>query len=187
MARADGWKQPDLFLELARRIKDTPFVMVAPPSQVDPDNLPRLKKEAEVLSNLCLLPGVPLEETTTLFEEAMVFVNTSQFEGFPNTFLQAAASGTPIVSWAVNPERMLERFEMGYHAEQDLDRFERYVRRLCADAALRAQMGENGRRYVEGYHHPSAIAEEYAELFLSLCNNDKAAIGSHAISVAGRR
>ena len=130
---------------------------------------------------------MPLEETTTLFEEAMVFVNTSHFEGFPNTFLQAAASGTPIVSWAVDPDGMLERYEMGYHAEQDWERFERCVRRLCADAALRAQMGENGRRYVEGYHHPSAIAKEYAELFLSLCNNDKAAIGSHAISVPGLR
>ena len=175
VARADGWKQPDVFLELARRMPEASFVMVAPPSQVDPDILPRLRKEAEELPNLSLLPGVPLEDTTTLFEEAMVFVNTSHFEGFPNTFLQAAASGTPIVSWAVNPDGMLERYEMGYHVEQDWERFERCVRRLCADAALRDRMGDNGRRYIDTYHDPSSIAREYAQLFLTVRRHGEAA------------
>ncbi len=174
MARADSWKQPEIFIELARRMPETSFVMVAPPSQIDPQNLPRLLKDSEDLPNLCLLPGVPLEETTALFEGAMLFINTSQFEGFPNTFLQAAACGTPIVSWAVNPEGVLEHNEMGYCADRDWMRFEQVVRRLCADTALRVRMGQHGRRYVEERHHPSAIAKEYAELFSNL-HNDRAA------------
>lgn len=168
IARVDSWKQPDLFVELAARMPEETFVMVGPPSPLDPDNLPRLQKLAAAIPNLCLLAGVPFERTETLFAEAKLFVNTSQYEGFPNTFLQAAACGTPIVSWAVNPEGILDRHQMGYCADREWARFEQCVRLLCEDTALRARLGENGLRYVREHHDPAVIVAEYADLLLRL-------------------
>lgn len=168
MARVDSWKRPELFLDLATHIPDQSFVLVGPPSQIEPDNLPQLLERAKGIPNLRVLAGVPFDDTPALFEDAMVFVNTSSTEGFPNTFLQAAASGTPIVSWAVNPEGVLGRYEMGYCADQDWPRFLGYLHLLCRDEALRRRLGENGRRYVQHVHDPGTIAGEYAELFWSL-------------------
>ena len=168
MARVDSWKRPELFLDLAGHFPDQSFVLVGPPSQVEPDKLPQLLERAKGIPNLRVLAGVPFDDTPALFDEALVFVNTSSAEGFPNTFLQAAATGTPIVSWAVNPEGVLERYEMGYCADQDWTRFLGYLQLLCQDEALRRRLGENGRRYVQQVHDPSTIAGEYAELFWSL-------------------
>ena len=168
IARVDDWKQPELFIRLAMRIPDQSFVMVAVASQVNPTQLENIYKAAKVIPNLKLLPAVPLHETGRLFREAAVFVNTSKVEGFPNTFLQAAASGTPIISWAVNPDNMLDRYEMGFCAQEDWSRFEQSVRLLCRDSALRARMGENGLQYVRQRHNPNLIAQTYLKLFSDL-------------------
>jgi glycosyltransferase involved in cell wall biosynthesis len=168
MARVDSWKRPELFLDLATHFPDHAFVLVGPPSQIEPDNLPQLLARAKGIPNVRVLAGVPFGDTPALFEDAMVFINTSSAEGFPNTFLQAAASGTPVVSWAVNPEGVLERYEMGYCADQDWTRLLGYLQLLCGDEALRRRLGENGRRYVQQVHDPVTIACEYAELFGSL-------------------
>jgi glycosyltransferase involved in cell wall biosynthesis len=168
IARVESWKQPDLFIELARRIPEHLFVMVGAASQSEPQNLPRLLESGKDLPNLRFLAGVPFAKTSALFEEAMIFVNTSAAEGFPNTFLQAAACGTPTVSWTVNPEGILERYEMGYCANGDWERFERCIRLLCADVALRERVGENARRYAQEHHSPAVVAREFGEVCLTL-------------------
>ncbi|MFO0700107.1 MAG: glycosyltransferase [Nitrospira sp.] len=168
MARVDDWKQPELFVQLASRIPDQHFIMVAVASQVSPTQLDSLHKAAQRTPNLTIRPAVPLHETIKLFQKAAVFVNTSKVEGFPNTYMQAAASGTPIVSWAVNPDGMLERYAIGFCAGQDWLRFEQAVQRLCSDRVLRERMGQNGVDYVNHRHHPENITETYLTFFSEL-------------------
>jgi glycosyltransferase involved in cell wall biosynthesis len=168
IARFDTWKQPELLLDVAALFKDQPFVMVGPPSEATPGERTRLQDRIAALPNLRWIEHVPFERTLELFDDATVFVNTSLKEGFPNTFLQAAARGVPIVSWAINPDRVLDRFEFGFCAEGDRPTFEAQLRRLIADPDLRARLGENGRRYVAQFHDPNRIAEQYAALFRAL-------------------
>lgn len=168
VARMDEWKGPDLFLDLATKLPQYRFIMVGPPSDIDAAVLPRILERINTVSNVRWMARLPIEETATLFNTALVFVNTSQAEGFPNTFLQAAAAGTPIVSWAVDPGHMLERYEIGYCADRQWEKFEGSVRRLTMDAAMRERLGENGRAYVRRHHDPAVIGAQYRELFLRL-------------------
>lgn len=168
IARTDAWKQPEIFIDLVGKFPEESFVMVASSSQMDPDNLDRIARQAHSLPNLRLLEMIPFEETAALFAAAKIFVNTSKWEGFPNTFLQAAACGTPIVSWAVNPDGILERQQIGLCAGGDWARFEHSIRLLCADDALRAELGRNGRRYVQDHHDPGRIAGEFKDICRAL-------------------
>jgi len=172
VARLEQWKQPELMVRLAQRIPEEAFVMVAPPTGLSSEYLTHIKAEAAACPNLRVLPGGSFDEISALFETAKLFVNTSRHEGFPNTFLQAAACGTPIASWAVNPEGMLDGYDMGTCADQDWSRFEQQVRGLCADAAMRERLGNNGQRYIRERHDPARIAGEYAQLFASLAGKD---------------
>lgn len=168
MARLDDWKQPSLFVDLAERFPHEMFLMVGPPSDTNPNALAELGGRMGALPNFRFEPGVPFEETSALFAQAKLFVNTSRGEGFPNTFLQAAACGTPIVSWSVNPDGILTRYQMGICANGDQATFEQALRDLCGDVEFRVRMGENGRKYVARQHAAGPIGAQYADLLLGL-------------------
>lgn len=168
MARLDAWKQPGLFIDLAERLPHEMFLMVGPASETHPHALDEWGGRIGALPNLRFEPGVSFEDTSALFAQAKLFVNTSREEGFPNTFLQAAVFGTPIVSWSVNPDGILTRYQFGMCANGDAAIFEQAVRDLCGDAEFRTRLGENGRRYVARFHATAMIADEYARLLLEL-------------------
>ena len=48
--------------------------------------------------------AVPYRDAGALYSRARVLVNTSDVEGFPNTYLQAWASGTPVVAFSIRME-----------------------------------------------------------------------------------
>jgi glycosyltransferase involved in cell wall biosynthesis len=98
-------KSPERFLELARRTPNRRFVMVGGPGNA-PDAqryLEGIEAAAAVIPNLELKGFVPFENVGRFFDGASVLVNTSDEEGFPNTFLQAWIRGIPSLSF-VKPE-----------------------------------------------------------------------------------
>jgi len=110
-------KQPELFVDLARRLLDERFTMVCQP-QPDRD-IRRFTKNAP--DNLKFVPGLPFDEALALFSTHSAFVCTSSAEGFPNTFLQAAAAGMPILSLTVDPDGLIEKYGAGFVCEGSFD------------------------------------------------------------------
>ncbi|MDJ1371352.1 glycosyltransferase family 4 protein [Gulosibacter molinativorax] len=84
-----------------------------------------------------------------------VFVHTGTEETFGQTLQEAHASGTPVVApLAGGPIDLVTHGGDGYLFDPDVSRgsdsMRRYVARLASDPALRARMGEAGRRRVIG-------------------------------------
>lgn len=132
IGRADGFnKRPMLFLELARDCPDLQFVMIA--SRTDDAVFRAL--EAACPANLRIVEHLPAHEVWDWLRRARVLVNTSRFEGFPNTFLQSAVSGVPIVSLEVDPDGMLARHGCGVCAGGEMRAMREAVLKLCADDA----------------------------------------------------
>ena len=89
-----------------------------------------------------------------MFAQAFVFVSTSLFEGFPNTFLQAGKYGVPILSYQVDPDDFIERNNCGIVAHGDFDRLVEGMRAIQAHwTSGRGRYSSNIRKYVEENHN----------------------------------
>lgn len=130
VARAEEWKRPRLFLELARRLPDLPFVMIMPGTDAFASEI---AEEAGLIPNLTRVGYVPFGEIDRYFRNARVFVNTSAKEGFPNTFIQAFLHGTPVLSFQVDPDGILTRSGLGWCCQESLEVAETILRTLSAE------------------------------------------------------
>ncbi|HEY2628606.1 MAG TPA: glycosyltransferase family 4 protein [Usitatibacter sp.] len=94
-------KRAELALEIARQLPGYRFVIVGGPDR-DRKSLQyyaSLSNEAKALPNVEMKGFVPFAEAERLFDGARVVLNTSLYEGFPNTFLQAWARAIPNVAF----------------------------------------------------------------------------------------
>lgn len=93
-------KKPLRFIELAHNNPDIRFVLVGGPG-AEPDQQElwaQVRAEATAINNLVLAGHVHYVDVGKMLATASVLVNTSDHEGFPNTFLEAWAMGMPTIS-----------------------------------------------------------------------------------------
>jgi glycosyltransferase involved in cell wall biosynthesis len=158
-----GSKDPVSYVELARRVPEAQFWMVAGdrgPAWVAVAR--EVRDSAAVLPNLRLLLPAGREETLALYGRAVAVVNTSWFEGFPNTFLEGWARGTPALSLRVDPDGVIDRLKLGASCRGSLDELAAAARRLWK---LRGAIDSQPfRDYVSQVHAPEVIGAEWAAL-----------------------
>jgi len=151
VARLENWKQPEIFLNLAKKFPKEKFIMIAP-SLSDKHYSNKIRSIAEKMKNLQSIPSVPFSEINSYFAKAKIFINTSTFEGFPNTFVQATMYGTPIISLNVNPVNFLNKYNCGYCANGDIDKLHQFTQKLLTDNKTWKQMSSNARKYAKENH-----------------------------------
>lgn len=106
-------KQPMHFIRLAEAFPSNMFVMIGGMDRFSPGLFEELKERALNVPNLKFLGFQPFHKTEECFDRAKVFVNTSKYEGFPNTFLQAWRRGIPVISY-VDPDDLIKKNRLGY-------------------------------------------------------------------------
>lgn len=94
-------KRPELLLEIARRLPQHRFVMIggSDPGRRSEEYARGVAAAAASLPNVEFRGFLPFEEADREFGNARLVVNTSSYEGFPNTFLQAWSRGVPTIAF----------------------------------------------------------------------------------------
>jgi len=160
VASSQYLKQPWHFIELAKQFKHERFAMILP--KRDEQLFTYVQRRALAVPNLELVNSqLSPFETNAHFRKAKVLVNTSEFEGFPNTFLQAAAASTPILSFGVDPDGVLHSQHIGLTAEWRFENLCLQLERLLVDDMLRLTLGSNALHYVRRVHNPHAVAQQW--------------------------
>jgi hypothetical protein len=150
IGRADrSVKLPLLLIQLAHACPDIQFEMIMNPE--DPT------VETEVYQscppNVIIHPHVPFKEVESFYSRAFVFINTSEFEGFPNTFLQAAKYGVPILSYKVDPDGFIEQYQAGIVAHGNFDKLVEGLYSIQSDQKQDMLFSSNIVHYVKQHHN----------------------------------
>ncbi|MFB0525194.1 MAG: glycosyltransferase, partial [Phycisphaerae bacterium] len=127
IGRSAKIKRPMLFIDLAEKMPDENFTMICHRATGD-KKYNRLVARAKQVENLQFIKQVDFDKVRSYFQRAKVFVNTSDAEGFPNTFIQACEFGAPILSLNVNPDEFLDEYNCGICCNGDLERLPESLR-----------------------------------------------------------
>ena len=164
VGKSNTIKQPEIFVELARINPDLNFCMVCSIGSSEIHS--KVKNNLPV--NLSFIERISLSDVENLISKAKVFVSTSLFEGFPNTFLQAANYGLPVLSLIVNPDNYLTKYKCGFVCSNDLNELSDKLNILLKDDTLYNQYSKNHFEYLKSNHD----AEEVVNNLLDLIHSD---------------
>jgi glycosyltransferase involved in cell wall biosynthesis len=156
-------KRPNEFLQLAKSLahrRDIRFIMIGRGGDERPYR--SQVSAATDNSNFEYVGELPICEVNDLVAAGHILVNTSQDEGFPNTFIQAWYRKTAIVSLGVDPDGVLRTGGCGLVVDAP-DRLSAAVTDLIDDDDRRDALTEAGFGYVKS-HHSLENARQLADL-----------------------
>jgi glycosyltransferase involved in cell wall biosynthesis len=162
VGRTDWYKRPEAYVQLARAVPEARFWMI--PMPMDEGGMQRveeLRREADELPNLDLLDARPRAELTKLIPAAVAIVNTSDYEGMPNVFLEGWTRGVPALALTHDPDGVIQREGLGGFAGGSTERFAELTRELWATRADRGELAERCRAYARREHSEQAIVDRW--------------------------
>lgn len=157
-------KNPEIFLDLARQLRQFKFMLIIAPGQNEV-YYQELRNQAQKLANVVFEGFVAPNDIQSYYRNAIALVNTSSGEGFPNTFLEAWSVGTPVISLNVDLDGLLEQKKIGKYSGS----FEQLVndaRELAENDELNSRMGKRGREYTISNHSIEEITDEFERVIL---------------------
>ncbi|NJL56454.1 glycosyltransferase family 4 protein [bacterium] len=154
-------KRPHLLVEIAKALPQVKFVVCGVPtsfsSSMDYGN--RMVEAFNRLPNVDYRGSVPPDEARRIISESLVFLSTSDGEGFPNTMLEAWSGYTPVVSLELDPGDVIARHKTGL-VVNSVEEFVEELSALLSDTERREQLGRHGRAYVENEHSAARAYEQ---------------------------
>ena len=148
-------------LELLKKLSKETKVMIV--------GEPRCRKTRKIYEQLRMMKNVELkgrlrhEETIKLIGNAKALINTSNFEGFPNIFLEAWAQGVPVISLKVNPGNVIENYGLGKDCKGDIQKMKEYI-----EQDVTAGIDRTSLMYYVRLNHSFQFA---SQRFLNILNN----------------
>jgi glycosyltransferase involved in cell wall biosynthesis len=126
-----------------------------------------------------------LERTQVLpfLANARFLLNTSHYEGFSNTFLEAWSVGTPVITRThVNPDSIVSKYGLGIIFNDAIDLCKQYD---AVTPELYRRMSENASKYVSHNHGYRVLSRKLLK-YLSVTDNKIVAGDVNALPTAGQ-
>jgi len=155
-------KRPDVLIEIARAAPDISFVVCggithhrSPPEYGD-----QIVKALSALPNVNYRGRVSPREAAQVIADSAMVLSTSDEEGFPNVFIQAWGTGTPVVSLKLDPDSIIDRIGLGA-VSGSMEKAIKDMRLLLNSPLERERIGSRARRYIAEAHSESAVVSAF--------------------------
>lgn len=147
VANIKKWKQPELFIKLAKDLKNSNCQFIMAGDLRDKSYLSIIKNSAN--DNFRFLGRIEYLESNELFSKASIFINTSlHYEGQPNSYIQAWLNEVPVVALNHDPDNVIKSNNLGFHSGS-YEQLVSDVKKLIENPDLRTQMGKRAKQFAE--------------------------------------
>jgi glycosyltransferase involved in cell wall biosynthesis len=161
-ARCAPYKRPEAYVELARSVPEAHFRMVVHVTHPSEEALlEELHRAAEELPNLEVLGPRPRADLLEMMDSAVAIVNTADFEGMPNVFLEGWARGVPALALTHDPDGVVEREGLGGFARGSSERLGELAADLWANRENQADLARRCREHVATRHSIDAVVDRW--------------------------
>jgi glycosyltransferase involved in cell wall biosynthesis len=124
------------------------------------------------IENVHFLENVPVEDRAAIYQQAMLFVYPSLYEGFGIPILEALSSGTPVITSSGSCFSETAGPESLYVDPSDNDELAEAIKKVIADPKLREKMIHGGLKYAGNFQHDT-IAEKMMAVYESTVSSHK--------------
>jgi glycosyltransferase involved in cell wall biosynthesis len=134
--------------------------LVGPGGQDESYNC-RIRDRAKEIDNVIDEGLVAPDEIHNYYRDAIALVNTSAYEGFPNTFLEAWQYNTPVLSLSVDPNRFIDP-NIEACGEDNFETLVDLSKTIAENVDLRRSLGETAGDFVRTNLSIETVAKQYA-------------------------
>ncbi len=156
-------KRPDILLDAAAALPQLQFHMAGGAAPGYRKYYEDISQAARAHGNVTVHGQVPYHEVNEYYERSCVLVNTSDIEGFPNSYLQAWMRGTPVVAF-FDPDGLIAKEGLGiavHTREQLIDA----IRALATDPAVWKAASNRCIRFMEREFAEDKVLAPYRAAF----------------------
>lgn len=164
-------KQPEIFIQLANDFGSAPdleFIMIGA-MQGSQQWKANIATQMHSAKKLKYLGFIPQDKVNSILAQSHILVNTSKWEGFTNTFIQAWMRKMPVVKSNVNPDNVFDDQKLGFFSG-NYSILRKHIEMLAHDDQLRNRMGEHAYAYADA----ASLRSKCPEVNISLQTGDRA-------------
>jgi glycosyltransferase involved in cell wall biosynthesis len=162
-------KRPDRLLELAKICPDVQFDFVGPVG--NSDYARDVCHQAQSIPNVTFHGPASRQKVSQFYKQAKIFCCTSDFEGFPNTFLEAWSYGLPVVS-TVDPDNIISEKGLGIIGN-DSASLSHGIRELLKSADKWTKASRAAREYYLNKHAFDGTMQLFEREFIDVASRSK--------------
>lgn len=157
-------KRPDRLLELAKTCPDLQFDLVGPIA--NSEYARAVYARATTIANIKVYGSISRQNVSEFYKMARVLCCTSDYEGFPNTFLEAWSHGLPIVS-TFDPDNLIGERGLGVVAK-DVSGLANGIKLLLNSEELLRSASEVAIKYFKENHTYEVVMPQFEKVFLNI-------------------
>jgi glycosyltransferase involved in cell wall biosynthesis len=162
IGRMAHYKRLDVYLDLAAALPDVSFeAIVLSASDDEREREARLSETIDGLPNITLFDPRPRAQLGPLIERAVAIVNTSEYEGMPNVFLESWARGVPALAFSHDPDGVVTKYGLGSFAGGSRERFVELARVLWESRGDQRELAARCIAYVRRHHDSRVVCNAW--------------------------
>ena len=162
-------KNLSLLYDIAKKCPEITFQIAGMPGKSMDSHTEGALASLKKLSNVEFTGYLPRRQIPQFLSKAVALLNTSHYEGFSNTFLEAFSVGTPVIALEkVDPDNIITTNRLGFTAKKDdeiaglIEHVFELEENECSSLSKRC------RAFVQERHDPVKMANELTRILSSL-------------------